>query len=280
MKQAGKKIEEEVKSKDEFEDYIQMEIKELEQEEQLEKQEQLAPSMNLLSSDDFPLFLTVKRLLYMLDASTDFPFFARDSQGKMIGMDTNVQWHNESGGVLMINQYYKQTNELDQQLKQLGTKFMDFAAELESGTADKENEESKEPEKAEAGSSIGLAGMIDTSAHTFSQSFARTGQNLSFEVDFEVFRLKFWPKVGQQCKLQPLVVWTEIFSEIKGRHDSWKYQFGGIPHQFYIRQTRTKNTFLEVNERVQIYEIFLKYEKWKAQMQSYDINDLTNHILR
>ena len=59
--------------------------------------------MEQLSSDDFPLFLTVKRLLYMLDASTEYPFFARDKSGNQIGMDTNVQWHNEAGGVLMIN---------------------------------------------------------------------------------------------------------------------------------------------------------------------------------
>jgi hypothetical protein len=69
--------------------------------------------MDYLNSEDFPLFLTVKRLLYMLDASTDFPFFARDKNGDQIGMDTNVQWHNESGGVFMINQYFKSSTSLD-----------------------------------------------------------------------------------------------------------------------------------------------------------------------
>ncbi len=39
-------------------------------------------SMDELSSEDFPLFLTVKRLLFMIDASTDFPFFSRDSSGQ------------------------------------------------------------------------------------------------------------------------------------------------------------------------------------------------------
>lgn len=41
----------------------------------------MVQSMEELSSEDFPLFLTVKRLLFMLDASTDFPFFSRDNQG-------------------------------------------------------------------------------------------------------------------------------------------------------------------------------------------------------
>lgn len=44
--------------------------------------ERLVQSMEELSSADFPLFLTTKRLIYMLDASTDFPFFARDKSGK------------------------------------------------------------------------------------------------------------------------------------------------------------------------------------------------------
>lgn len=82
--------------------------------------------MDLLNQDDFPLFLTVKRLLYMLDASTDFPFFARNGQGEQIGMDTNVQWHNESGGVFMINQYYKSSHDFDAQIKSLGTKLLDY----------------------------------------------------------------------------------------------------------------------------------------------------------
>lgn len=67
-----------------------MEIKELEQDEHLESQSNLSSSMEQLSANDFPLFLTVKRLLYMLDASTDYPFFARDKDGNQIGMDTNV----------------------------------------------------------------------------------------------------------------------------------------------------------------------------------------------
>ena len=42
----------------------------------------LPQSMEELNSQDFPLFVTVKRLIYMLDASTDFPFFSRDKSGK------------------------------------------------------------------------------------------------------------------------------------------------------------------------------------------------------
>lgn len=87
----------------------------------------MAESMEELSSEDFPLFLTVKRLIYMLDASTDFPFFSRDKTGKQIGLESNVEWHNEQGGVYMINQYHKSQANYDGMVKELGQKLVDLA---------------------------------------------------------------------------------------------------------------------------------------------------------
>ncbi len=80
---------------DDLATYIEIEIKAIEQEEQIEKQMSLARSMEDLSNEDFPLFLTVKRLLLMIDATTTFPFFCRDNKGQQIGMKSDVQWHNE-----------------------------------------------------------------------------------------------------------------------------------------------------------------------------------------
>lgn len=45
--------------------------------------------------------------------------------------------------------------------------------------------------------------------------------------------------------LSPIVVWTEICSEIKGRHDSWQYDLGGIDDSLYIKFNRAKNHFLQ-----------------------------------
>ena len=115
----------------------------MEQEEQIEKQLSLAMSMDELSSEDFPLFLTVKRLLFMIDASTDFPFFSRDSSGQQVGMETNVQWHNESAGVFMINQYQRGQLDYDAQIKELGVKLLDFNAEIEADPGLAEDYEEK-----------------------------------------------------------------------------------------------------------------------------------------
>jgi hypothetical protein len=72
-------------------------------------------------------------------------------------------------------------------------------------------------------------------------------QNLSHEVDFDVFAQRFWPKVQQETKLSSFVVWTEIFSEIKGRAYSWEFR-GGIPPNLYIRWSDRKGKFLTPEE--------------------------------
>lgn len=87
--------------------------------------------MNELSADDFPLFLTIKRLIYMLDASTEYPFFSRDKAGNQIGLESNVQWHNEQGGVLMINQYHKSATNYDKLVKEYGEKIIDINTKLD-----------------------------------------------------------------------------------------------------------------------------------------------------
>jgi hypothetical protein len=86
-----------------MEAYLKMEGMALEDDEQIEKQMKLPHSMDALNSDHFPLFVTVRRLIYMLDASLDNSFFSRNFEGQIIGMESGVQWHNENRGVFMIN---------------------------------------------------------------------------------------------------------------------------------------------------------------------------------
>jgi homogentisate 1,2-dioxygenase len=60
-----------------------------------------------MHNEDFPAFLTIKRLVFMIDASVNRPFFARNIKNEIIGLDSGAEWHNEQKGVLMINNYYK-----------------------------------------------------------------------------------------------------------------------------------------------------------------------------
>ena len=62
------------------------------------------------------MFLTVKQLLHMLDASLYESFFYRDAENKVVGMDNNLTWHNENKGLFMINQQFKTDQNYDQLL--------------------------------------------------------------------------------------------------------------------------------------------------------------------
>jgi len=43
----------------------------------------------------------------MIDACLTKPFFARNQENHIIGQDTKSTWHNESKGILVIDNYYK-----------------------------------------------------------------------------------------------------------------------------------------------------------------------------
>ena len=81
-------------------------------------------------------------------------------------------------------------------------------------------------------------------------------------------------------KLSPLVIWTEICSDIKGRVDSYKYDDGGIDINTFLQKSRKKKgTFMEPEEKIEVYTIWLRYEQWKTEMRAYDFNDVVNHVL-
>lgn len=50
----------------------------------------------------------------MMDACLNYSFFSRDNNNNIIGLDSNLGWHNESKGVMMINHYYKESIDYDE----------------------------------------------------------------------------------------------------------------------------------------------------------------------
>lgn len=82
---------------------IKIEADAIEQELAAEHQMDIPAAFEDLKPQHFPLFLTVKQLLFMLDASLYDSFFFRDAQNKVVGMENNLTWHNENKGMFMIN---------------------------------------------------------------------------------------------------------------------------------------------------------------------------------
>lgn len=60
-------------------------------------------------------------------------------------------------------------------------------------------------------------------------------QEYAQEVDFELFQKKFWPKYGSGTRyLTPDIVWTEIYSIIKGSHNCSQFANKALPRDHYI----------------------------------------------
>ena len=94
----------------------------------------------------------------------------------------------------------------------------------------------------------------------------KESQYLSFEVDYGIFESRFWPKVRHMTKMSPLVIWTEVCSEIKGRIDSYKREIGGVDADEYLMKSgKKKGNFMSFEEKIQVYKIWLKYEQWKSE---------------
>jgi hypothetical protein len=49
----------------------------------------------------------VRNLLLLIDGNLRKPFFSRDKENKIQGIDTKSSWHNEAKGIMMIDNYYK-----------------------------------------------------------------------------------------------------------------------------------------------------------------------------
>ena len=153
---------------------------------------------------------------------------------------------------------------------------MDMEVEINDDVDDAENfqiieEKSKTSDK--------FTGYYHNRIGAKNEKYIMEHQQLSFEVDFDIFESKFWPKVGNRKnmkKISPTLVWTEIYSVIKGGLKSSTFYMGYLPKQLYNKSEGSD--FLTCNEKKTIYYLFLEYEKWKAEQHAYDFMDVVNHL--
>ena len=270
-----------------------------------EAQKNIPASISELKSDNFPCFLTVKKLIYMIDASLSYPFFSRSSDGKIYGMDSSTEWHNESKqGAFMINQYHKDNYDFSKKVKQLGRRIVqaeeidddekikrlkeegiEVGKEEVTKKDDQQDSESDSDEDADydhtdvyknyqylnnqRGYNSGKLNIID-------QTFAQ-------EVDFEMFESKFWGKNKGKLKVSAMNVWTEIFSVIKGGLQTDWYSYikkgiGSVMSRTKYMKIKSSMDYLSMTERAQIYWLYIKYEQWKNAQNMYDFMDVVRHV--
>ena len=199
----------------------------------IEKQMTSYNRLKSIPKTEFPLFLTVKKLVYMLDGDCPYSFFSRNQAGQIYGMDASNEWHNESKeGALMINQYQRDVFDFDEKIKNIGKEMVaaqDMTEEqkinvLRSQGIDVDIENLNIDENTQEADDdyndmqyIQNVEQYVQQQMEFSKRATMTIQNQLFskEVNFEMFEKSFWGKNKGRIKLSAVNVWNEIHSVIK-----------------------------------------------------------------
>jgi hypothetical protein len=270
---------------------------------ELEKQLTGYTRIQNVPKNEFPLFLTVKKLVYMLDGDCSYSFFSRDLYGKIYGMDASNEWHNESKeGALMINRYQRDTYDFDQKLKTIGKEMVaaeDLSDEqklkllrsqgFEIDEEELKNTDTLEIEEDYASEEIETIHNMEQylqNQKKFTQAAKMTleTQMFSQEVDFEIFEKKFWGKNKGNLKLSAMNVWTEIYSVIKSSgctlNIMCNYYGSQILTQKMYMQLKSSMNYISDDEKQKIYLIYIRYEKWKTKHNYYDFMDVVRHVFR
>ena len=191
----------------------------------------------------YPLFITDRQLLLMLDASLEPPYYF----DRNIDFSPKVEvegWTNLD----ILQNILSLDNDLDS----------DYSTESESSENDEDHE-------------------VDD--HRTQRKVKRTRAKKidpRKEVTYEVFKELIWPLVIYKSvaskdikKYNPSLVWTEILSFIKGSYEAISSESGYLGIKEYLEVGNKKApTFRDVREH--IYTIFMEYERLKKRKQKHN----------
>ncbi len=204
----------------------------------------LPPRLQDVHSAGYPLFLTARQFLMMLDASLPGePFFERKEDGSL---KREVQgWRAGHGPVIII--------------PSLGD----------------ENDDDEDPEEEDPNL------QPDGDEDEFPDYMNPQKWDPRREVTYEVFAGELWPKIRKKLKYEchPTLVWTEIMSFIKGSMEALITEEGFLSLDDYksLGKKRAPNF---CGDRDKIYKAFGKYRHLQAQRALFDEADLVTNLYR
>eukprot|EP00928_Gymnodinium_smaydae_P008549 TRINITY_DN13107_c0_g2_i2.p1 TRINITY_DN13107_c0_g2~~TRINITY_DN13107_c0_g2_i2.p1 ORF type:complete len:1860 (-),score=285.54 TRINITY_DN13107_c0_g2_i2:125-5278(-) len=227
----------------------------------------LPPALSVATPEDFPMFLTVRHLLHMLDASLSRPFFARDANKRVVDADV-CTWQPEGGGAGLLSDWMG------------GAKWqpgaagesngdVELAVDFDDGADDLLRSQCEEPRKSER-----------SDPKITEQPKGQPARRM--EVGFDYFSEVMWPSMKQATELasqgfHPSVVWTEIMAHIKGSKEALDND-RPLTVQEYVENIGRKRTPMTVDQRGKVYSIYAQYEKLKAALSAYDEADFVRHL--
>ncbi|CAD8122830.1 unnamed protein product [Paramecium sonneborni] len=239
-----------------------------EDEQDLEKVDNLN-SFDQLSDDQFPAFLSIKKLLLLIDSSLQFPFFAQDKFQKNV-KNKKTGWNQEK--TVYISQQQKT-------MKQINLIDFNEYAQFEDQEFEILTQEDIFKKSQEAQQNSKLKDDKDSQ----NNQKVKEKQTQVVEVDYEAFIKRFWPNMKKRSQRLgcdeislPTLIWTLIYSHIKGSQFSYHYPNQYLPKSVFIQQNPCNLSLDTINL---IYEYFYQYEKLKKENGDFDLMDLVNYMI-
>lgn len=100
------------------------------------------------------------------------------------------------------------------------------------------------------------------------------------EVDFERFEAVYWNHLDASLtkKMDASLVFKEIMSYIKGSIEALRTPKGRLTQAQYLGLASTRYSAFDTPQREAIYRLYVQYEKRKLQRKEYDAGDRVFHI--
>jgi hypothetical protein len=200
------------------------------------------PSLLSVHTSEFPLFLTKREWLVILDGTLQQPFFPRVSNGVVNELTTEAAgyaWGRmESASSFILAECF---NEYDS----------DYEDDYDDNDLVRE--------------------VLDDGKVAFSNH-----KNFKVEVDYEYFLVEIYRHIPGAKEFSASLLWCEFTSFIKGSIESMETGFLSEIQYAEVGRKRAPNFKCC---RQKIYQMFLEYEKIKKRIRGFDLCDLVHHIV-
>ncbi|CAJ1354122.1 unnamed protein product [Effrenium voratum] len=182
---------------------------------------------NLKNHKNFPLFVTFRKFIVMLDGSLGSPFFPRRFASGAVHPDKVIM--------------------------------------------------------AEAPDALDpISALREQRRTALRKAQAKVGQSDSMtEVDYELFKAKFWPKLRQHVPAgcDASLLWREIQSFIKGSYRVLDFEGGHLDLQTYREVAKKASPGFE-EHRQQIFTAFKAYQELCKEWRCFDRMDVAWHVIK
>ena len=204
----------------------------------------------------YPLFITTKDLLILLDGSLEGDtFFRREENNEMA--DNIVGWGRNKTHFSTLHVLEEDDMDDDND---------------DDGISDSENDDKHSGEQ----------GALNEAHPNQGKTEACKKSRPTKEVTYEVFTYEIWPHISKTSKNQNChasLVWMEIKSFIKGSAEAFLNETGFLTKDQYV-QIGKKRAPNFTGDREVIYNLFLAYRKKRSSLNYFDEMDVCFNIFK